>query len=149
MDSFLSILQQCGEELPLPMGNEKLTYAMQDLNQMLLTISDEEILKMGETNKKEVANLMRNYAEFVNLLIFIKPSLMGAVSLRMVDLTLKWGLTAVCPCAFAFYGGILVSMGSQYVNEACRLGAWKNSLHLSHVHRKLSNVTSPLKQKLP
>ena len=135
MDSFLSIIQQCDEELPLPMGNEKLTHAMQGLNRMLGSISDEQILNMGETNKKEVANLMQNYAEFANLLIFIKPSLMGGVSFRMVNLTLKWGLTAVCPCAFAFYGGILVSMGSQYVNEACRLGAWHNSLHVFHAHR--------------
>ena len=122
MESFLSIIQQCGEELPLPIGNEKLNNAMQVVNQTLQNTSDKSILTMGETNSKKVVILMKIYAELVNLLVFAEPSLVGAVSLRMIDLTLKSGLTSACPCAFTFYGGTLVSMGNEYLTEACRLG---------------------------
>ena len=79
---------------------------------------------MAETNDKKVVVLLKIYAALANLLIFINPSLVGAVSLRMVDITLKSGSTSECPLAFAFYGVALVSMGNEYVNEACRLGAW-------------------------
>merc|ERR1712194_66760 len=54
--------------------------------------------------------------------MFTEPSLKGDVSLRMVDLTLKSGFTPLCPLAFAYYGGTLVSMGNEHMSEASRLG---------------------------
>jgi hypothetical protein len=86
---------------------------------------------MAEANDKKVVVLLKIYAALANLLIFINPSLLGAVSLRMVDITLKSGSTPECPLAFAFYSGALVSMGNEYVDEACRLGVWGISISIN------------------
>ena len=92
-----------------PMGHEKLNNDMQVMNDILLNTADESILKTKETKNRVIVILLKLYTELANLLHFIEPSLVEAVSLQMVDLTLKPGLTSVCPLAFTFYGGILAS----------------------------------------
>ena len=122
MNSSFNIIQKCGEELPLPMGNRKLENEMEAMNQVLRNTPDESLLNMVETNNTKVVILLKLYAELANIMFFVKPSLLGAVSLRMVHLTLKYGSTSECPLAFAFYSGTLVSIGN--IDEACRLGEW-------------------------
>jgi hypothetical protein len=48
--------------------------------------------------------------------------LLGAVSLRLADLTLRNGLTPLCPLAFVYLGATLLNMGTEYITQACRLG---------------------------
>ena len=122
MNSSFNIIQKCGEELPLPMGNRKLENEMEAMNQVLRNTPDESLLNMVETNNTKVVILLKLYAELANIMFFVKPSLLGAVSLRMVHLTLKYGSTSECPLAFALYSGTLVSIGN--IDEACRLGEW-------------------------
>jgi hypothetical protein len=45
---------------------------------------------------------------------------MQEATLRMVAVTVKNGLSAKSPLAFAHFGGVLSSIG--YVDEGCRLG---------------------------
>ena len=122
MQSAFDIIQECGEELPQPMDNEKLINKMKVMNDTLESVSDESILNMRKTNNRKIVTVLKLYATLASLLHFTKQSLVGAVSLRMVDLTLKYGLTSVCPIAFARYGGTLASMGKEHVTEGCRLG---------------------------
>ena len=122
MQSSFSVIQQCGEELPLPIGNKKLDNKMQSMNQILQNTEDKSILGMVEASNKKVAILLKLYADLANLLFFVEPSLIGAISLRMIELTLTSGLTSESPLAFAFYAGTLTSMGDQHVHESCRLG---------------------------
>jgi hypothetical protein len=73
------------------------------------------------------------------MLHFINPSLIGAVSLRLADLTLKNGLTPLCPLAFVHFCSVLVNMGNEYITDGCRLGtceyfsrmisSWNNLAH--------------------
>jgi hypothetical protein len=104
------------------MGNEKLNNKMQVMNLHLKNITDESILNMRETDNRRIVVLLKTYALLANMLMFTEPSLKGDVSLRMVDLTLKSGFTPLCPLAFAYYGGTLVSMGNEHMSEASRLG---------------------------
>ena len=106
------------------MGDEKLKQEMQVMKHILQNTPDEIILNMGKANSTKICILLKIYAELASLLQFLKPRLVGSVSLRMLDLTLNFGLTSMCPLAFAFYGGTLLSMGHEYTTEACRLGRW-------------------------
>ena len=76
--------------------------------------------KMPQPNEKKVVTLLKICSNLADLLHAINPSLLCAVSLRMVDLTLKSGLTSVSPLAFAYYGEILIAC--EKFAEGCRLG---------------------------
>jgi hypothetical protein len=119
--STFAIIKKCGEDLPQPM-NENVVMGLQSMITTLHNMTDESILTMEMATDKRVIFLMKLYAELANMLHFINPSLSGAVSLRLADLTLRNGLTPLCPLAFVYLGMTLVNMGTEYTTQACRLG---------------------------
>ena len=120
MDSTFDTLLQAGEELPRAMGDVKLTNAIQRMNNILQETADDYVLNMQQTNNKKIITLQKLYSNLADLLHFTKPSLICAVSLRMVELTLSEGLTPNSPLAFAYYGQMLMISGN--LAEGCRLG---------------------------
>ena len=102
------------------MGDVKLTNAIQRMNDILQKTSDDYVLNMPQTNNKKIITLQKIYSNLADLLHSIKPSLICAVSLRMVELTLSEGLAPNSPLAFAYYGQVLVLSGN--LAEGCRLG---------------------------
>ena len=126
---MVAILHQVGEELPRAMGDVKLTNDIQQLNDILQRTSDDSILNMDVTKDKRAVTLMKLYADWAYLLHYTDPSLIGAVSLRMIEITMKSGLTSTSPLAFAHYGEMLMSIG--HITEGCRLGKCCNSSYES------------------
>ena len=126
MESSFAILLQAGEELPRVMGDAKLTGDIQIMmNNILQEATDYSILNMEVTTNNRTVTLLKLYANLAYMLHLTDPSLIGAVSLRMVDITIKSGLTSISPLAFAYYGETLASIG--YITEGCRLGRCYNS----------------------
>lgn len=121
MQSTFSIIEQCGEELPHAI-DEKVTKDMMIMNATLQKMTDESILSTEYTMDKRTILLMKLYAELANTLHWINPSLIGAVSLRLADLTLKNGLTPLCPLAFVHFCSALANMGNEFIADGCRLG---------------------------
>ena len=121
MESSFDALPQVGEEMPQSVGDAKLSSEMQATDAVLDNMTDDYILnEMPKSNEKKVIALQKIYSNLADLLHFVNPSLPCAVSLRMVDLTLKSGLTSVSPLAFAYYGEILIAC--EKFAEGCRLG---------------------------
>ena len=121
MQSVFAILEQCGEELPQAV-DAKVTKDMMIMNATLQKMTDESILSTEYTMDKRTIFLLKLYAELANTLHWINPSLIGAVSLRLADLTLKNGLTPLCPLAFVHFCSALANMGNEYITDGCRLG---------------------------
>ena len=122
MESTFDTLLQTGEELPRSVGDAKLSSDMQVTNNSLQKISDDYVLTLLQTNTMKIITLQKIYSNLADLLFFTKPSLICAVSLRMVELTLSWGLTPYSPVAFAYYGQMLMTSGN--LDEGCRLGMY-------------------------
>lgn len=91
-----------------------------DMNNILRSVSDDMICTMQESYDKKVTALIDLYENLAHVLQYFKPCLVGSVSLRLVELTMKAGLSPKSPLAFAHFGGVLSSRG--FVNEGCRLG---------------------------
>jgi hypothetical protein len=125
MQATFAIIDQCGEELPRSI-DDKLVKDMMSMNATLQKISDESILSTERTTDQRTIFLMKLYAELANILHYINPSLVGAVSLRLADLTLKNGLTPSCPLAFVHFCSVLANMGNDYITDSCRLGTCEN-----------------------
>ena len=96
-----------------------------DANRMkniIQSTPNDMICNMLENHDKKMTSLISLYAHLAHVLRFIKPCLVGSVSLRMVELTMKTGLSTNSPLAFAYFGGFLVTSGS--IIEGCRLGKY-------------------------
>ena len=116
----IELLVLLGENLPCEMGDHQLAIDIQHMNTTLQHTSDDSIFNMEETKDKKTVTVQKIYADFVQLLHYTQPSLLGSASLRMVDLTMKTGLSATSPLVFAYYGGVTTTSGN--LAEGCRLG---------------------------
>ena len=90
------------------------------MNEILQTLTDAYFCNMQDNQTKRVVSILKLYAEMAHVLHYVSPSLIGAVALRMVELTMSKGISPIAPLAFAYYGETLASMGN--ISEGCRLG---------------------------
>ncbi len=120
IEASFAILAQFGENLPRDIGDEQLRSDIDHMNNVLRSTSDDMICTMQESTDKKMTALIDLYENLAHVLQYFKPCLVGSVSLRIVELTMKTGLSPKSPLAFAHFGGVLSSLG--YVNEGCRLG---------------------------
>ena len=119
MESILEILNKLGEDIPRAIDG-KLMMAIDTTNKVLYDRSDDSLLNIQDTKDKKLVALHQLYSDLVHVLYFVKPALIGSVSLRMIELTMSKGITPTAPIAFAYYGTTLAAMGK--VEEGCRLG---------------------------
>ena len=120
LKATIRLLVSLGEDLPRDMGDQQLAIDIQHMNATLRHTYDDSIFNMEETKDKKTVTVQKIYADLVHLLHFAQPSLISSVSLRMVDLTMKTGLSATSPLVFAYYGGVTTTSGN--LAEGCRLG---------------------------
>ena len=122
MKSSLHTLAKLGEPPLREISDYTLQADMMKMNEILQNTPDESILNLHENKAKKIIITMKLYLNLGHVLHFVKPSLIGAVSLRMVELTMSNGLASTSPFAFGYYGEALVATGS--VKEGCRLGTY-------------------------
>jgi len=130
IEASFAILVQFGEYLPRDIDDGKLRHAIDHMNNILRSTSDETICNMQESNDKKMTALIDLYEYLAHVLQYFKPILVSSVSLRIVELTMITGLSAKSPLAFAHFGGVLSSIG--YVSEACRLGEFHAIMLCAH-----------------
>ena len=118
--SAMAILIRFGESLPCEMGNIKLSSAIYRMVNVLRSMPDQIILNMQNNHEKMMTALINLYGSLSFSLYYYKPWLVGSVSLCMIELTMKTGLSSKSPVAFARFGSILVTLG--YITDGCRLG---------------------------
>ncbi len=142
IETSFAILVQFGESIPRATGDESLKRDIYQMINILQSMTDDAIFGMHECSDKNTTTLLNVYAGLAHVLHYRQPWQVGSVSLRMVALTLKSGLSANSPLAFAHFGGVLVTVGR--VNEGCRLG--ESSFSLDNVIHSscFSNVQNSL-----
>lgn len=102
------------------MGDCELTSDIENMNLIIRSMSDDMICSLHENNNMRRCTLFNLYENMSHFLQFFKPWLFSSVSLRMVELTMKDGLSAKSPFAFANFGSVLISSGN--VSDGYRLG---------------------------
>ena len=120
MTSSFDILLKLGENPLRDLGSRELNTDLQKMNSILKNTTDDFILSMPQNQTKQLVTTLNLYINLGHVLRFVKPSLIGDLARRMVELTLINGIVDSSPQAFAYYGGVLVAAGN--VTEGCRLG---------------------------
>lgn len=122
INGLLEVLQQLGEEPLLPISDPLLVSRIQATNNILHQTSDEAILNLPETEEKKVISLQKVYNHLTHLFHFRNQSLIGAVTLRMVELTLNYGFCSLSAVGFSYYAERQASL--ENYDLAIRLGQW-------------------------
>ena len=117
---MLGILTKLDEKPLRDIEDSTLSKDIAVMNKKLQTLPDVSICNMPENQIKKSIALNKLFADLAYILHFVNPSLIGSVSLRMVELTMSEGISPTAPLAFAYYGETLVSMGN--ISEGCRFG---------------------------
>ncbi len=120
IESSFGILLQFGEDIPRAIGETDLVIDIDQMINILQSTSNDSFYNMQENNDKKITALINMYVYLADTTYYFKPWLLGSVSLRMVELTMKTGLSPMSPLVFAYFGGLLVTIG--YVSIGCRLG---------------------------
>ena len=122
MKSSLDTLAKLVEQPLRDVADDTLKADMMKMNEILRNAPDESILNLHENKAKKIIITLKIYGNLCNVLHYVKPSLIGSVSLRIVELTMNHGLASSSPIAFGTYGGILVANGN--IKDGCRLGKY-------------------------
>jgi hypothetical protein len=122
IETSFGILIQFGEELPRGMGDDTLQTDIDQMTYILQSTPDDSIYNIQENNNAKMTGLFHLYLYLAQALHFYQPWLFGSVSLRTMEITMKYGLCAMSPLAFARFGTLSVTIG--YVTAGCRLGEW-------------------------
>ncbi len=120
IENSFAVLAQCGDDAPRSIGDESLRTDIERMNCVLQSMPDDMICSMQKNNDANMNTRVSLYANLAYKLQYFQPWLLGSVNLRMVELTVKTGLSAKSPLAFAHFGGVLVTAGR--INDGCRLG---------------------------
>lgn len=120
IEASFGILAEFGEDLPCAAGDDKLSTDINQMIHVLQSTSDDLIFGMHECRDKNMVTLVNVYIGLAHVLHYQQPWQVGSVSLRLVEITLKTGLSEKSPLAFAHFGGVLVTVGR--MEEGCRLG---------------------------
>jgi len=113
-ESILKLLNELGEDPPRVMGDSTLKADIDTMNQLLQCQSNESLLNMHrhQANNKKLATLLRLYADLILVLHYSKNHLIASVALKMIEITMKNGLTPAAPLSFAYYGEICINVWS-------------------------------------
>lgn len=120
IEASFEILIHCGEDLPHAMGDDKLEAGIDRMRFILQSTTDDVICNMQKNSDKKMNTVIDLYLYLAHVLQYSKPFLVSPVSLRMIELTMKTGLSAQSLLAFIHFGGVLVMSGR--IDEGCRLG---------------------------
>ena len=122
MKSLFDTLAKLGEQPLRDIDDIVLKADIMKMNEIIRNTSDESILNLHENKAKKINTTLEIYSNLYHVLHFVKPSLIRAVSLRMVELTMNNGLVSLSPLALGYFGEVLVANDS--VKEGCRLGTY-------------------------
>ena len=122
VESSLDTLSKIGEQPLREISDNTLQADMMKMNEIMRNTSDDYILNLHENKEKKNIITLKIYSNLGHMLQLAKPSLVGALTLRMVELTITNGLVPSSPFAFALYGGVQAATGN--IAEGCRLGKY-------------------------
>ena len=122
VESSLDTLSKIGEQPLRDISDNTLHTDMMTMNEIIRNTSDDYILNLHENRSKKIIVAMKIYSNLAYMLHLAKPYLVGALTLRMVELTMTNGLVPSSPFAFASYGVVQAATGN--IAEGCRLGRY-------------------------
>ncbi|CAB9522432.1 Transcriptional regulator [Seminavis robusta] len=154
LDVALSTLKELGERLPSDPTSLSVATSVRKTKKLLHGLSDESILRMKRMTDRNALAKMSILNHMFLYAFYAKPYLGVLVSLRMVQLTMEYGISGLSSVAFCFYAELLVCGPS--VEDGIRYGKLgmqlyekcKNEAWLCRVWGVYYGLVSPTREAL-
>ena len=107
------VLSSLGEEIPQAPTSEDITQSFLETRKMLDPLSDEDLINyklIPESDKKKMF-AMKFLAKLSESLVMFNPQETPLVIMKMVQISLKVGMSSVSPLAFVQYASFLATQG--------------------------------------
>ncbi|KAL3801796.1 hypothetical protein HJC23_001192 [Cyclotella cryptica] len=106
------ILSRLGEDIPINPSQDALDEQIQQTQSLIRGISESDILNYKLMTDNIKLEAMKFLAHLESITVMIKPSVHPFVTLKMVQLTMLYGLSPVSPIGFVYFGSLLANRGS-------------------------------------
>ena len=116
---FMEVMKDLGEPALLPVN--EIHGDIMAMNSVMKGLAGETLLSLSTMKRKKTIYLVKMYCDFYQVMIFLDPSLLPAISLRNMQLTVQEGLCSRSPLVFAHYAQSLPLIGND-VDESVRFG---------------------------
>ena len=117
----LETLKELGEHFPCMMPSKlRVLHEGRKLKKLLTGLSDVDILQLPRMKDSKKLAAMQVLNHFVLYTVYTAPNLSALVVMRMIDLTVKHGISAISSMGFVLYGMLLCRFN--YVDDGYRYG---------------------------
>lgn len=106
---FMQVMKDLGEPALLPVN--EIHGDIMAMNSVMNGLADETLLSLSTMKQKKTKFLVKMYCEFYQVMVFLDPSLLQAIALRNMQLTVQEGLCSRSPLVFAHYAQSLSFTG--------------------------------------
>lgn len=127
METFSEILTDFGEPALRPL--DEIQDHVNNMNASMKSLDDDTLLSLPVMKRKKSIALVKIYCDFCEILVFMDPRLVPAVTHRNMWLALEEGLCSKSPLVFAQFAQTLCSSGnSDDINQGVRFGRLATAL---------------------
>ncbi len=127
METFSEILKDFGEPALRPI--DEIQGDLIAMNSFMKDLGDDTLLSLSAMTQKKTIALVKVYCDISQILVFVDPRLVPAITLRNMLLTVQEGLCSKSPLVFAQYAQTLCSSGnSDDISESVRFGRLSKAL---------------------
>ncbi|KAL7521042.1 hypothetical protein ACHAWX_005737, partial [Stephanocyclus meneghinianus] len=116
------VLDQLGELIPSKCTPETIHPETIRITTMLQEMSDDHFLSLPTMTDAHKLVAMQFLTHLLHLAYIAKPALAPIISLRMVEISIKYGKCKITPLAFGVYGAFLVSDTIADIEGGYRMG---------------------------
>ncbi|KAL7480275.1 hypothetical protein ACHAW6_005968 [Cyclotella cf. meneghiniana] len=106
------ILSRLGEDIPINPSQNALDEEIQLTQSLIRGVSESDMFNYRLMTDKNKLEAMKFLAQLESITVMIKPSLHPFVTLKMVQLTMLYGLSPVSPIGFVYFGSLLANRGN-------------------------------------
>lgn len=122
IDEALSVLERLGEKIPINPNQFVVAMSFMKTKRILKGKSDEILLRLAVMTDDDMIATMQMLNLIFIYAFYVRPNLASMVAHRMVQLTVKGGITGMSGVGFGYYSMMLCGSGGS-IEEGIRYGA--------------------------
>ena len=108
----ISIISELGEDIPCSPSNEEINIHIQRTQSMIKGMSEHDLTNKPMITDSKKLMVMKFLAEIQGVAHFVSPAVHKIAIMKMVQMTLSYGLSPVAPFGMACFGSFLAKNGN-------------------------------------
>ena len=112
MKKGVFVLAELGEDLPSNPSDELINFHIQNTQNIIKGVSEEDILALSIMTNEKKRMVMKFLSRMQGITLFAAPAMHKLIVMRMIEMTMSYGLSPPAAFGFACFGSLLQKMGN-------------------------------------